>query len=316
MDKIGFIGAGRVGVSLGRYWSGLEGIGLVGYYSRTKASSDYAAQVTNSISFDRLGDLVDKCDVIIITSPDDAIGDIWRNISTFNIQNKIIAHCSGSLSSKIFFDSSKLGAKVCSIHPVLAISSKEYSYRDLKNAFFTLEGDEVGVDFFIDLLKIQENPYKVIPSCDKTKYHMSTVFMSNLIVAVSSIASSLLKDYNFSQEEALMALSKLAQNNMENIFKRGVIDSLTGPVERNDANTVSRHLKALGREGDFDTEDIGGLYKNCQVTKCESRRDTEKEYIKEIYRLLSLELVKIAEAKNCDKNYETMKKTLSKEEDL
>ena len=291
MEKIGIIGAGKVGVSLGRCWSGLEGLDLIGYYSRTKESSEYAAQLTNSISFDGLKDLVYKCNVIIIASPDDSIGDIWRQISIFNVQNKIIAHCSGSLSSEIFFDSSKLGASVCSLHPVLAVSSKEDSYKDLKKAFFTLEGDQVAVDFFAKILDIQKNPYKIIRSCDKTKYHISTVFMSNLIVAISNIASDLLRSYDFTEEEALLALSSLAKNNMENVFEKGLVSSLTGPVERNDTNTVTRHLRSLESQG-------------------------QEGKLGQIYRLLSLELVKIAQIKNSNRNYEGMRKILSKEEDL
>ena len=48
MYNIGIIGAGKVGVSLGRYLSGLEYTNLVGYYSRSLDSSAYAAKVTNS----------------------------------------------------------------------------------------------------------------------------------------------------------------------------------------------------------------------------------------------------------------------------
>ena len=49
MYNIGIIGAGKVGVSLGRYLSGLDYTNLVGYYSRSLDSSAYAAKVTNSV---------------------------------------------------------------------------------------------------------------------------------------------------------------------------------------------------------------------------------------------------------------------------
>lgn len=287
MNKIGIIGAGKVGVSIGKAWNDIDDLEILGYYSRTKASSDYAAQSTSSISFDGLEDLVNKCNVIIITSPDDSIEEIWRRVSIFNIQNKIVAHCSGSLSSEIFFDSSLKGASVCSIHPVLAISSKENSYQDLKKAFFTLEGDKVATDFFVNIFRFLGNPHKVIKTCDKVRYHISTVFMSNLVIGLSSMASNLFREYGFTGQEALLALSMLAKNNMENVFENGVVDALTGPVERNDASTVSRHLKSL-----------------------ESNHRT-----REIYRLLSLELVEIASRKNCDRDYKTMKNLLSKEGD-
>ena len=56
------------------------------------------------------------------------------------INNKLICHCSGSLSSEIFSDIRKYGAYGYSIHPMFAINDKYNSYKDLPNAFITIEG--------------------------------------------------------------------------------------------------------------------------------------------------------------------------------
>ena len=286
MYNIGFVGAGKVGVSLGIYISDIDYIKIQGYYSRTKDSSVYAASLTGSKNFSNIEELVKKSNVIIISSPDDEIREVWETISKFSIQNKIICHCSGSLSSEIFFDASSKGASVCSIHPILAISSKENSYKDLYQAFFTLEGQDKAVEFFSSVLKSKKNKYKVLSSREKTKYHISSVFISNLIIAMGSISIKLLDDYNFSQEEALAALKSLAMGNMDKLFTLGPQDALTGPVERNDLGTVERHLKALDHDH----------YDN----------------IEKIYRLLSLELVDLAREKNCDRDYSRLENLLLK----
>lgn len=286
MYNIGIIGAGKVGVSLGRYLSGLEYTNLVGYYSRSLDSSAYAAKVTNSGKFTSIEKLVEKSNVILITTPDDQISEIWSTISKFSIQNKIVCHCSGSLSSEIFFDISSKGASGCSMHPILAISSKENSYKDLASAFFTLEGQDEAIEFFSKVLDSKGNKYKVLSSREKTKYHISSVFISNLIIAMGSISIKLLGDYNFSQEEALTALKSLAIGNMNKLFAIGPQDALTGPVERNDLGTVERHLKALDHDH----------YDN----------------IEKIYRLLSLELVDLAREKNCDRDYSRLENLLLK----
>lgn len=286
MYNIGFVGAGKVGVSLGIYISDIDYIKIQGYYSRTKDSSIYAASLTDSKNFSNIEELVKKSNVIIISSPDDEIRKVWEIISKFSIQNKIVCHCSGSLSSEIFFDASSKGASVCSIHPILAISSKENSYKDLYQAFFTIEGQDKAVEFFSSVLKSKKNKYKVLSSREKTKYHISSVFISNLIIAMGSISIKLLGDYNFSQEEALAALKSLAIGNMNKLFAIGPQDALTGPVERNDLGTVERHLKALDHDH----------YDN----------------IEKIYRLLSLELVDLAREKNCDRDYNRMENLLLK----
>ena len=45
--KIGFIGAGKVGFTLGRYFS-MDGIDVTGYYSRTSRSAMEAAEFTGT----------------------------------------------------------------------------------------------------------------------------------------------------------------------------------------------------------------------------------------------------------------------------
>ena len=288
MYNIGIIGAGKVGVSLGRYLSGLDYTNLVGYYSRSLDSSAYAAKVTNSGKFTSIEKLIEKSNVILITTPDDQISEIWSTISKFSIQNKIVCHCSGSLSSEIFFDISSKGANGCSMHPILAISSKENSYKDLSSAFFTLEGQDKAIEFFSRVLDSKRNKYKVLSKTEKTKYHISSVFISNLIIAMGNISIKLLGDYDFSQEEALDALKSLAVGNMDKFFARGPQDALTGPVERNDLGTVEKHLKALS--------------------------DDKYENVEKIYRLLSLELVGIAREKNCDRDYSNLENLLLKGE--
>lgn len=277
LDNIGIIGAGKVGSSLGRYFFSDEDYNLVGYYSRSQDSAIYAAKLTNSAKFNNLETLVKKSNIILITTPDDSIKDIWDEISCLNIQNKIIGHCSGSLSSDIFFDISSKGAYGCSIHPIMAISSKEYSYKVLKDAFFTLEGDNQALDFFEKLLDKKNNKYKVLSFSDKTEYHLSSVFVSNLFISLGNISIDLMSKYGFSEKDSLEALSSLIRGNVESFIKNGTEKSLTGPVERNDVETIKKHLGSVdGRK-------------------------------REIYRLLSLELLDIASRKNESKDYTDLK---------
>ncbi|SFU39018.1 3-methyl-2-oxobutanoate hydroxymethyltransferase [Clostridium sp. DSM 8431] len=108
--NIGFIGAGKVGFSLGKYLTNNK-INISGYYSRNVESTKEAAKFTNSKCFVSINDLIKESDVIFITTPDSVIGSIWENIDKLSIKNKIICHCSGSLSSKIFSNKDEEAAK-------------------------------------------------------------------------------------------------------------------------------------------------------------------------------------------------------------
>lgn len=293
MYNIGFIGAGKVGVSLGRYlFEDCPNARLCGYYSRSIESSNYAAKITNSAQFNNLEKLVEKCNILIITTSDDAIAEVWKELSNFKIQNKTVCHCSGSLSSEIFFDKSSKGCFVCSIHPLKAINSKEKSYKDLSNSYFTLEGDLEAISIMKVFLEQKKNPYKIMNSLDKTRYHIASVFMSNLVIGMGNISAKLLSEYGFSKEESLEALNSLTTGNIDKMFEVGLEGALTGPIERCDKETIKNHIKSLS-DKEVSAVDVDSLKR-----------------IEKIYKLLSLDVLEVAKNKYPDRDYFIIEKIL------
>ena len=75
--KIGFVGAGKVGFSLGKYFN-KNNINVVGYFSKNIASAKEAANFTNTNYYESLKNLIECSDIIIITTPDSQIGEVWQ----------------------------------------------------------------------------------------------------------------------------------------------------------------------------------------------------------------------------------------------
>ena len=119
--KAGFIGAGKVGFSLGKYLA-KNGIDVTGYYSRSADSAIKASEFTGTRYYKDLTDIIEDSDTLFITAPDGAITEVWEYIRNLPIKNKNICHCSGSISSAAFFDAEKKGAFRYSIHPLYAFS--------------------------------------------------------------------------------------------------------------------------------------------------------------------------------------------------
>ena len=277
--KIGFIGSGKIGFSLGKYLVE-NNINVRGYYSKTLSSAKDAAIFTNSKYYESLKSIIDDCDTIFITTPDGVIEQIWNSISQMSIKNKIICHCSGSLSSNIFSNIEDHGAYGYSIHPMIAFSDKYNSYKHLKGATITIEGSNEYLDTFKDTFKSLDNKFKVISKNDKAKYHAASVFVSNNVIALFDTGIKLLNDCGFTEEEAKKSLYPLAINNIKNIGQNGIVDSLTGPIERGDLATVERHLEALDKED------------------------------RELYILLSKKLIQIAKIKNKNRDYSNLEKKI------
>lgn len=268
--KIGFIGAGKVGFSLGRYFMEHD-VCVSGYYSQNLNSSKEAAAFTKTKYYEQLEEIIEESDTLFLTVPDGSIREVYSEIIQSDIEGKCLVHCSGAMSSMIFSGIGQKGARGCSVHPICAVSDKLTGYQDLSKAYFTIEGKDVAdVE---ELIRSCGNVVEAISAEDKVKYHAAAVYASNLVAGLYDLAAGLLKDCGLSESFAGHALQPLFMGNAENIAAVGAVRALTGPVERADITTIEKHLVAL--EGEE----------------------------REIYRLLSRRLVDVAKQKNPDRDY-------------
>lgn len=282
--KIGFIGAGKVGFSLGKYFVN-NGIFVTGYYSKSPKSAKLAASFTNTKVYESLTDILKDSDTLFLTVPDDVISKIWECMKNLDVRNKKICHCSGSIASTAFFYAENKGAYAYSIHPLCAISDKYNSWQNLKQTVFTIEGSKKYLAKMRSLFTNLGNDVVVINTADKALYHAGAVMASNLVIALLAMSMDVFKKCGFSAETAQKALFPLFKGNVDNIMSSGLINALTGPVERNDVKTLERHLDSLNENLD-------------QV---------------KIYKLLSLKLIEIAQQKHSQRNYARMKEVLEDE---
>lgn len=279
-DRIGFIGAGKVGTSLGAHF-GRHGLSVSGFYSRSDDSARKSAEFTNSKAYDSVQKLLLESDIIAITVPDSAIQTVWEEVKQFPVSHKIVFHCSGSLSSFLLDTSTCPGCETISIHPLLALHDKFTAYKNLESAFFTIEGHPHASEKMKALLEGLGNKTAILPAEHKTTYHASAVFLTNLVVGLTHHGVNLLKACDLPDDFADEAWKQLFAMNAQNIVKVGPINALTGPVERNDGQTVTAHLNALDASS------------------------------REIYKLLSEELISIARKKHPESDYSPLSKELS-----
>lgn len=241
---IGIIGAGKVGCSMGKY-AMQHRIPVAGYYSKTMKSAEEAAAFTRTECFEDLTDIILASDTLWITTPDDSIREVWDCIAKYDIRDYVICHFSGSLSSDVFSGIDKKKAHPCSIHPIYAFSDKNTSYQKLKDAYFTIEGDDFAVEQMTALLERMGNHVIRIKSGKKALYHSAASLVSNHLLGVIDVGIQIMEECGFTQEDAYAALTPLILGNVEAGCKEGCMNALTGPIERNDVKTVDRHLAVL-----------------------------------------------------------------------
>ncbi len=209
----GIIGAGRAATHLSKYLE-LSRIPFI-TWSR-KASSEaveYALQ---------------KCETILLLISDDSIlGFLQAHPS---LRNHRLAHFSGARS----FDG------VIGLHPLASFSTRLFSLAEYQSIPFVTEKGEPG---FSEVFPDLPNPHRAISKSAKARYHALCVLAGNF--------SSLLWEKYFTEMENLGIEPDLASGYLRNIFeniKANPLDSLTGPLPRNDQNTLKNNLASL--EGD------------------------------------------------------------------
>lgn len=249
--RVGFVGAGKVGTALGGLFRSC-GIVVSGYSSLLAEDAQASAEKTASDAYADAAEVVEASDVIFFTVPDGEISNAWKSlVASYGaaacdaLFGKIVCHCSGALPAAVFADAAEYGAKAASVHPLFAISGGGSAQAKIGTALFTLEGDGPALASVSALLDACGVCHRKIASSDKPLYHAAAVCASNLAVGLFASAQTMLERCGFGDDEARSALRALFVGNCESIAERGPIDALTGPIERNDAETVVGHLIAF-----------------------------------------------------------------------
>ena len=270
--NIGFIGAGKVGFSLGKYLKE-HGASISGYMSRSEESAFEASRFTDSGFFGSYAEIVGESDVIFVSVPDGQIENICQDLKKEEMSGKIICHLSGAKTSAVFDALREDGAYGYSVHPFLAISDRYESWKSFSEAVFTVEGDEARMEDITGILRSIGNRVTVIDASKKVLYHTAASIASNFMVTLLDVSEEMLKRVGFSKDDLSIALTPLVMLNIKSALEKGPEASLTGPIERGDVDTVLAHLGAVN--------------------------DEEKE----LYKVLALRTIRLAQKKHHDRDY-------------
>ena len=196
-------------------------------------------------------------------------------------------------ASTVFFDGENLGANIYSVHPLYAISDKCESWKHLNKAYFTVEGSAENLDEIKSIFERAGNKVIAMGAENKSLYHCGAVVVSNLVNGLFQVGAEMLVKCGFDKKDAKKALVPLFTGNADTLAEKGVAAALTGPVERNDLSTITKHIEAI---------------KAAWINESE-----EKVGYEMIYLLLSEKLLSIAQEKHLDSDYLKMTEVIKNE---
>jgi predicted short-subunit dehydrogenase-like oxidoreductase (DUF2520 family) len=242
--KIGIIGAGKVGISLG-YVLRSNGVDVVGISDITPQALAKAREFLGADTLytrDNV-EIVDTCDIIAIAVQDRLIGDAARSVAdrAGDVRGKLFFHTSGADPSSVLSPLEARGASVGSLHPLQTFPDIESAIDVLPDTSIFIEGDNRARDA---LRFIGENlgaKVYVVSGEDKVYYHLAAVFVCNLVSALMQAGTGVMKRIDIDFEPFI----PIIRATMKNIETKGPAGALTGPIVRGDDKTVAAHLEAM-----------------------------------------------------------------------
>lgn len=261
---IAIVGAGRVGCALGRrlHEKGWR-VGPVATRSM-RSAREARRRIGSGTPQAGIPEAVLAADVILISTPDRAIGDVAAELarlgeSSLSVagqaakhqskprgkhwQGKVILHTSGALASDVLRPLALRGAATGSLHPLQTFSGRTLPL--LAGSVCVIEGSASALRMARRICRDLGCIAVVLPPRNKAAYHAGAALAAGYILAVFEAAVRMLIESGFPRKRAIAALLPLTRQTLENYERVGPRAAWTGPLSRGDFGVVERHLQAL-----------------------------------------------------------------------
>ena len=260
---VAVIGAGRLGqaFAIALQSSGYPVVALV---ARRRQKAEKAAALLEetcgrgpgkswpkfAFGANQLGDLP-ATDLVLITTPDDAIQDTAQRLSSLwnGRKRSTVLHTSGALSSEALAPLAEKGFQTGSIHPLVSVSDSLSGAAALHGAFFCVEGTGKAKRLTEAIVHdLGGHSFTIRPE-HKALYHAAAVMTAPHLTALVDLAVEMLSACGLSNSKAQKVFIPLLESTVNNLKTSNPQQALTGTFARGDIATVRRHLEALsGRE--------------------------------------------------------------------
>ena len=241
--RVGFIGAGRAANALA---SALheKGYRVASVASRTLASAEtLASRIDVCVPHATLQEVADDCDLVFITTPDDTIETIAREVRWHGEMG--VVHCSGAESASILEAARQQGANVGSFHPMQTFTATSHGTETFSGVAFAVEGPSPLIDTLRDMAHALGGwPVEIRPE-HRALYHLSGFLACGLMTAQIGQAAELWRVMGYTREQGLEVLLPILRGTVDSLEAQGIPEALTGPISRGDLGTVQKHLDAL-----------------------------------------------------------------------
>jgi predicted short-subunit dehydrogenase-like oxidoreductase (DUF2520 family) len=240
--RIGLVGAGRLGQALA--WSlARVGLAVSAVASRRNTNAEALAGSLNGCVATDVQGVIDRCDLVFVTTPDAAIeptvrGGRWR-------PGMGVVHCSGATEVEALTKAAGDGAAVGGFHPMQTFGDPEAAARSLPGCTITIEAAEPLDAVLVGLAERLCCRVNRLPPGMRGRYHAAAGYASQFVNVLLADAARLWASWGVGEQQAIQALLPLVRGTLSAIDAVGIAQAMPGPVSRGDVASIAKHLKGI-----------------------------------------------------------------------
>lgn len=270
MKTFSIIGCGAVGKTVGRLFYEAGILEPRDILTRSLESARQAAEFIGAGRGTASWQELREADLYLVAASDDAIATCAKALAQSGAVRPgvVVCHLSGALSSAVLEPVARLGALVASVHPVKSFAQPGVCVTDFAGTWCGIEGDPAAVDFLSGAFRAIGGEIFTLDPKFKTVYHAGSVMVCNYLTALIEAGARAYQKGGVPREQAFQVMEPLVRATVENVFRSGTAQALTGPIARGDAAVVSAQLEALEA---WDGE-MARLYRDLAVVALEISR--------------------------------------------
>lgn len=256
MERVNIIGCGRAAGSLAKLWlqSGL--IELGGIANRSMESSNASvARIGAGFAVQTPAEMPGARYWLLGTS-DHQIVPAAEELAESGVQLEecLVFHLAGRFGTDVLESLQGSGARLAAMHPVRSLTHEHLDLDDFAGTACVAEGDPAALELLRPLVSAIRGSWLPVNEIDRGLYHAAVAMTSNVTKAVTWKAQRWLIRAGLPEETAVTVTNQLLNSTVEDLFRSGARQSITGPVVRGDTRTIEAHLEAVRstHPGDID----------------------------------------------------------------